>query len=98
MDFIKKYSTEKPSTYAEFDFETALLDLWDIIPDKSFSYATKIRFELEYLGYAQTLAEELSPNYVMVTEMEQSYGNRLVTLHTLCDGTTEKVKVRGKAF
>lgn len=98
VDFLKDYCVEKPKTYAEFDSERALKDLWNKISDKEFGYQQKVQHELEYLGYAQTLVPELPDSYAIVTIIEQSFSNKFITLHRLAKGGTEKIKVRGKAF
>jgi len=98
LDFLKKYCEEKPATYANFDSESALKDLWNMLADKEYSQIDKVKFELEYLGYAQTMIPELSESYGIITAMEQNYSNKMISVHRLSTGLIDKYKVRGKAY
>ncbi len=94
LPYIIKYSEESEKQYRKFDYDKALYDIWENLPEKDISLNEKLKNELEYLGYIQTKVEHLSPEYAFVQEYECKFKNPKLTLYILCNGEIEIVKVK----
>lgn len=58
----------------------------------------KLSYEDEHLGYIATVIPSVSPQLAYITNVNDKYRNRLVTLYRLNSGETEVVKIRAKTF
>lgn len=58
----------------------------------------KLSYEDEHLGYIATVIPSVSPQLAYITNVNDKYRNRLVTLYRLNSGETEVVKIRTKTF
>lgn len=58
----------------------------------------KLSYEDEHLGYIATVIPSVSPQLAYITNVNDKYRNRLVTLYRLNSGETEVVKIRVKTF
>lgn len=96
--YIKKYSEETEKQYRKFDYNAALKEIWDDLEDVDVPFATRLKYELDNIGYIKTIMADMSPEYAFVQEYECKYKNPKLTLYRLCDGSTETVKVRRKKF
>lgn len=97
-EYIKKYSEETDKQYRKFDYNAALKEIWEDLDDVDVSFATRLKYELDNIGYVKTIMEDMSPQYAFVQEYECKYKNPKLTLYRLCDGSTEIVKVRRKKY
>ena len=97
-ELIRKYSEETEKQYRKFDYDTALFELWETLPDTDIPLNQKLNYELQNLGYVKTIMPELSQEYYFVQEYECKYKNPKLTLYRLCDGMIETVKVRRNAY
>ncbi len=97
-DLICKYSEETEKQYRKFDYDAALSELWNTLPDTDISLNQRLNYELQNLGYVKTIMPELAQEYCFVQEFECKYKNPKLTLYRLCDGAIEVVKVRRKAY
>jgi len=95
--FIKQFSeSETEKLYRGFDYDAALKEIWTKLKDVETPCKDILGYELELLGYVKTVVPEVEEDYVMITRIEGKYANKNVTLYRICDGTSEKVKVKGK--
>jgi DNA polymerase III alpha subunit len=60
-DIIQKYSetTDQLKVYRNFDFESALEELWNTIENSKLPLNKRLKYELDYLGYPQTIRPKL---------------------------------------
>lgn len=94
LPYIMKYSDESEKQYRNFDYDKALYDIWESLPEKDIPLYEKLQNELEYLGYIQTVVDNVSPQYAFVKEYECKFKNPKLTLYRLCNGDIEIVKVK----
>lgn len=94
LKYIKKYSDETDKQYRNFDYDSALQDIWDELPDNDISYNLRLKYELDYIGYVKSVNPDMAPDYAFVSGYECKYKNPNITLYRLCDGSTEVVKVK----
>ena len=95
---IKKYSEETEKQYRKFDFDSALNEIWNELDDSDISLQKKLNYELDNLGYIQTIIPELSQDYYFVQDYECKFTNPKLTLYRLCDGDISVVKVKRKKY
>lgn len=97
--FIQKFCDEEKETealYRGFDSDSALRWIWDHLKDRKQSMYEKINAELKYLGYVKTINEKVPMDYAVVTDIPEKYFNKTITLYRIHDGSTERIKVKGK--
>lgn len=94
LPYIMKYSEESEKQYRNFDYDSALYDVWNDLENKDIPLYNRLQYELEYLGYIQTTVENISPQYAFVKEYECKFKNPKLTLYRLCNGDIEVVKVK----
>ena len=97
---IEKYSetTEKLKTFRNFDYDSALYELWDSLTDEDFSIPEKLRNEIYVFDYVKSIIPDLPRNIYAVTDIDDKFKNRKVTLYRVCDGNSGVVKIRAKTF
>ena len=98
ISLIKKYSEETEKQYRKFDYDAALKELWNSLPDTDIPLNQKLKYELDNLGYIKTEVPDLSQDYYFVQDYECKYKNPKITLYRLCDGNIEVVKIKRKAY
>ena len=89
-----KYSQETEKQYRKFDYDSALLEIWQDLKNEDVPLYNKLQNELEYVGYIQTKVTTVSPQYAFVKEIECKYRNLKLTLYRLCNGDIEVVKIK----
>jgi DNA polymerase III alpha subunit len=96
IKYIEKYSvtTDELKTYGKFDYDNALIDIWNDLEDTDISLNQRLKYELEYLGYVKTQVSNITPEYAFVQEYECKFKNPKITLYRLCNGDIEIVKVK----
>ena len=97
---IEKYSetTEKLKTFRNFNYDSALYELWDSLADEDFSIPEKLRNEIYVFDYVKSIIPDLPRNIYAVTDIDDKFKNRKVTLYRVCDGNSGVVKIRAKTF
>lgn len=93
-NIVKKYSTETEKQYNNFDYDSALCDIWTKIKDQDIQLNQKLKYELENLGYVKTKIPKLDVSYAFVQAYECKYKNPIITLYRLNNGEIETVKVK----
>lgn len=95
---IQKYSEETDKQYRKFDYDTALTEIWESLDDTDISFNERLKYELQNIGYLQTLVPDMAHDYAFVQEFECKFKNPKLTLYRLADGSVEIVKVRRKKY
>ena len=89
-------STQTEKQYRNFDYENALHKLWMQIPPIQLGLHQKIKNELEYFGYIQTIIPKLSDEYVVVTDKIDKYSKLTVTVYVLQTGAIHTYRMRSR--
>lgn len=98
-ELIQKHSEkETDKTFSGFDYDAALVELWQKLKDDPVPMKDKLTYEFNHFGYVKTIVSHLGAEFAMVTKIDGKFKNKNVTLHRLCDGTQEVVKVKGKTL
>lgn len=98
IKYIEKYSTQTEKQYRNFDYESALIEIWNDIEDKDIPMNERIRYELLNLGYVKTILSQVTPEYAFVQGYECKFKNPKITLYRLCNGDIEIVKVKRNKY
>lgn len=98
LKYVIPNSSETDKQYNDFDYDTALYQVWNDLENKDISLKEKLSNELEYMGYVKTKVETLSPEYAFVQEYECKFKNPKITLYRLCNGDIDIVKVKRKNY
>lgn len=100
IEYIKKCSTttDKLKTYKDFDYDKALQEIWDSLPDEPLTISQQLKAQKEYLGYLQYANPRLATTYHYVLSIDGKYKNKNITLYRLCDGETLTYKIRPRTL
>lgn len=98
LKYIHKYSEETDKQYRKFDFDSALKDIWNDLKDYETPFSSRLKYELDNIGYVKTVIPDMLPDYAFVQGYECKYKNPKLTLYRLCDGAIETVKVQRKKY
>lgn len=98
LKYIIPNSTQTEKQYNNFDYDTALYQVWNDLEDSELSLQEKLNNELEYLGYVKTTLPNLSPEYAFVQEYECKFKNPKIALFRLCNGDVDIVKIKRKNY
>lgn len=100
IEYIKKCSTttDKLKTYKDFDYDKALIKIWDSLPDEPLTISQQLKAQKEYLGYLQYANPRLATTYHYVLSIDGKYKNKNITLYRLCDGETLTYKIRPRTL
>lgn len=95
-EIIEKFCANKTEKqYRGFDYDAALLYLWNSLEDEKTPIKEQLQYEFENFGYVKTILPELDADFAMVIKIDGKYKNKTVTLYRLFDGSQENVKVKG---
>lgn len=95
---IAKYSKETEKTYAKFDYDSALKEIWETIPNEKTPLPVRISYENNRLGYIKTTIPSLNDEYYVVSDINMKYSNKTVLLYRLNNGEIITMKIKGKVF
>lgn len=100
IEYIKKCSTttDKLKTYKDFDYDKALREIWNSLPDEPLTISQQLKAQKEYLGYLQYANPSLATTYHYVLSIDGKYKNKNITLYRLCDGETLTYKIRPRTL
>jgi hypothetical protein len=90
-DIIKKYTEETDKMYRKFDYDTALYEILNNIPDKETSVVKLIKYQNELFGYV-TYKNPKFKNTGLVLSMDTKYSPR-VDVYMLDSGEVMTYKV-----
>lgn len=93
---IQKYSdtTDQLKVYRNFNFEAALEEVWNTLKEEKLPLNKRLKYELDYLGYPQTIRPNLGEEYAFVEGYECKFKNPVITLYRIKTGESETVKVK----
>jgi len=94
LKYIIPNSSATEKQYNKFDYDKALTQIWNELTDSELPLNTKLKYELEYLGYVKSVVDYLTPEYAFVQEYECKFKNPKLTLYRLCNGDIDIVKVK----
>ena len=99
MELVQKYMTSE--TEKQYRFETdgitsLLSELCDQIPDNDIPLSTRLKSEMEYLGYV-SYTDPSRQNTAVVMDVNCKYTPKL-TLYRLDTGTTMTAKLKKKSY
>ena len=87
---------ETQKTFMELDSLKLIKELMRSIPNKSTDFRTKIKYQLEILGYLNIIDKKYA-GYCVCTDLNVDYSPRL-SLYALANGNTIPVKVSKKVY
>ena len=96
-EIIKKYTEETKSLFRKFDYESALREVWDLIPNTETSINQLIKYQHELYGYI-SYADPSRPNTAVCMDLNTKYSTFKVQLYRLDTGTTMVCKLKKKTF
>ena len=99
IEFLQKYcvsETEKQMKFDETSMNNLLSDLCEQIPDKDIPLQTRLKNEIEYLGYACACIPE-AKNTAAIMSINTKYSPQL-QLYDLSTAQTITVKLQKKAY
>lgn len=95
---VAAHSEATDKQYRTFDYDAALYEIWEKLPDEDVGLSQKLEWEFKHMGYIQTVLPDVSPQYAYVLDLSEKYKNPTLTLYRLSDGTTERIKVKRNTF
>ena len=97
FDLVRKYAgKETPKMFTQLDSVGLLNDLVKYIPNEETSLRTKIRYQIENLGYIDIVDKKYA-GYCVVTDINMDYSPKL-KLYALANGNTIPVKIEKKIY
>lgn len=97
-DIIIKNSTETKTQYRNFDYESALYEIWNSLPDEDIDIQERIRYELEHLGYIKSVFKIPDKRIAYITDVKENKKSTTVKLHYLASGNSGIVKIRNTLY
>jgi DNA polymerase III alpha subunit len=99
IEAVEKYaisSTEKQYRFDETSMDSLLTELVEQIPNRDIPLQTRLKSELEYLGYI-AYVDPTRPNTAAVMDVNTKYTPK-ITLYRLDTGTTVVAKLKKKSY
>ena len=90
-EIIKKYTEETEKMYRKFDYDTALCEIWNSIPDRATSIAKLIKYQNELFGYVTYKNPKLK-NIGLVLSIDSKYSPK-VDVYMLDSGEVMTYKI-----
>lgn len=95
-DVIKKYSEETDKMYRKFDYDSALQEVWDNIPDRETNITKLIYYQHNLFGYISYVNPDLRDMGVIL-DLDTKYSPK-VTLYMLSTGETAIYKLQKSLY
>ena len=95
-DVVKKYSEETDKTYRKFDYDSALREVWDSIPDQETNITKLIYYQYNLFGYISYVNPDLKDMGV-VLDLDTRYSPK-VTMYMLSTGETVTYKLQKSLY
>ena len=96
-EIVKKYTEETDKMFRKFDYDAALRELWDTIPDDGLNINKLIRYQNELYGYISYI-DPTRPNTALVMDINTTYNTFKVQLYRLDTGTIMVCKLKKAVF
>lgn len=91
-DIIKKYTEETDKLYRKFNYDAALREIWNMIPDKKTSIVKLIQYQNELFGYVSYQNPSLK-NMGLILSVDVKYSPKIV-VYLLDTGETITYKLQ----
>lgn len=95
-DVIVKIEPKVP-TYNKLDFENALVQIWDVIPDTDISTVEKIRQEFDLYDDVTIIDSEIDPSELFILAVNETK-NPSVIAYCINNGAVNFLKVKKELF
>ena len=95
-DIIKKYTKETKKTYCNFDYDSALREILENIPDKKTSVPKLIQYQNELFGYISYINPKLQ-NVGYVLNVDCKYSPK-ISIYRLDTGDTVTYKLQKRLY
>ena len=95
-DIIKKYTEETDKMYRKFDYESALMEVWDSIPNRETNIAKLIQYQNELFGYISYKDAKLI-NTGLVLAVDVKYSPK-ITVYKISTGETITYKLSKQLY
>ena len=96
LSVITSHTSETEKQYREFDYLSAIKDYWALVPATKLGLKQRIKNEIEYFGYIQTIVPKLPKEYIVVTAKNDKYSKLTITGYVLKTGETQIYKIQPK--
>ena len=97
-DIIKKYAEkETPKQFTNVNIDGLLNELINNLQDFDIPTKDKVLAEIQYIGYA-TSTDNCDKSICIVSNIDDSRTNPIITLYFLNDGKSKQIKIKSKLF
>lgn len=96
LSVITSHTSETEKQYREFDYLSAIKDYWALVPATKLGLKQRIKNEIEYFGYIQTIVPKLPKEYIVITAKNDKYSKLTITGYVLKTGETQTYKIQPK--
>lgn len=97
-DIIKKYSEkETAKQFSNVNIDMVINEIISTIKDFDIPTKDKILAEFQYVGYATT-TDNCGENICIVSNIDDSKSNPILTLYYLATGVSKNIKIKSKVF
>lgn len=96
-EIIKNHSKETEKQFREFDYNTALREVWNIIPNTATSISKIVNYQNELYGYISYVDESLI-NTAVVLDVNTKYSTFKAQLYCIENGHIANVKLKRKLY
>ena len=92
-----QHSKETEKQFREFDYNTALREVWNIIPNTATSISKIVNYQNELYGYISYVDESLI-NTAVVLDVNTKYSTFKAQLYCIENGHIANVKLKRKLY
>lgn len=94
---IKKYTEETEKQYRKFDYDAALKEIWDLIPNTEPSLYKIINYQNDLYGYI-SYTDSTKVSSAVIIDIDTRYNTFRAKLYCLKDGALIDVKLKKKTY
>ncbi len=99
LELLSKHGRETEKQIREINFEPLILDLIKTLPEDDFKSASKIIWEIEFLGYPKTIDSNIKEDIGIVAKLDRNqWGTAFVDIYRPQDGSTDTLKITNASF
>lgn len=96
-EIIKKHTEETEKMYRKFNYEAALKETWDLIPNTEPSISKIIHYQNELYGYV-SYRDSSRPFSAAIIDIDTRYSTFKAKLYRLSDGQVITTKLKRKTY
>lgn len=93
IKIIEDNSNPTDATYSNLNYEKALLDIWDYLPNKDIPITNKIKYQKDYLGNIDYTDNSMDNNIFYVESITRTQKYSRINLYRLKTGKIQEVKI-----